>query len=287
MSTLLCDSHGIGYRAHHSTGALDSGIAFGFLTAVLQLAERYKTNQYVFCWDGPGSLRKKLFPAYKISRDIKTQEEVAERKLIHAQFNALRKHILPKLGFCNHFQQNGFEADDLVASAIINNPAKSFVIVSSDHDLFQLLQYHNCKGQHMLSNGKLMTSTSFMAEYRIPTRNWATVKAIAGCPGDGVIGVPGVGEPTAIKFLLNEMPTTSKKWQFISAEENMRLIHRNYKLVRLPFPGVKPLTIGKDSFDEKSVQETFSDLGFSSFVAGEQRERWNQFCRGEFVRGGV
>jgi 5'-3' exonuclease len=281
MSTLLCDSHGIGYRAHHSTGALDSGIAFGFLTAVLQLAERYKTNQYVFCWDGPGSLRKKLFPAYKISRDIKTQEEVAERKLIHAQFNALREHILPKLGFCNHHQQEGFEADDLIASAIINNPAKSFVVVSSDHDLFQLLQYHNCKGQHLLSNGKLTTASTFMAEYRIPARDWATVKAIAGCPGDGVIGVPGVGEMTAIKYLLNELPDKNKKFKAIMT--GTTVINRNYKLVRLPYSGVKPLSIGKDSFDEETVQEVFGDLGFNSLMAGEQKRRWDKFCRGEFL----
>lgn len=279
MITLLIDSHGVGYRAHHSTGSLDSGIAFGFLTTVLQLAEKYRTNQFVFVWDGPGSLRKKLFPAYKISRDVKTQEEVAERMMIHTQFDSLREHILPKLGFCNHFQQGGYEADDLIASAIINNPAKSFVVTSSDHDLFQLLQYHNCKGQHLLLSGKLMTSSSFLAEYRIPARDWATVKAIAGCPGDGVVGVPGVGELTAIKYLLEE--TKGKKMRLIA--DSYDVIHRNYKLVRLPFPGVKPLTIRKDSFDEKVVQEVFGDLGFNSLVAGEQKRRWGCFCRGEFV----
>jgi 5'-3' exonuclease len=283
MITLLIDSHSVGYRAHHSTGSLDSGIAFGFLTTVLQLAERYKTNQLVFCWDGPGSLRKKLFPAYKISRDVKTQEEVTERMMIHTQFNALREHILPKLGFCNHAIQYGMEADDLVASAIINNPAKSFVIVSSDHDLFQLLQHHNCKGQHLLSSGKLMTSSSFMAEYRIPARDWAAVKAIAGCPGDGVIGVPGVGEITAIRYLLDELPE-GKKSKAIEMDTN-NIINRNYKLVRLPYPGVKPLTIGKDSFDEETVQEVFGDLGFNSLVAGEQKRRWDKFCSGGPVRG--
>jgi len=276
--TLLVDSHGVGYRSYHSTGSLDSGIAYGFLTTVLQLAERYKTNQFVFTWDGPGSLRKKLFPAYKISRDVKTQEEVAERMMIHTQFDALREHILPKLGFCNHWQQSGYEADDLVASAIINNPTKSFVIVSSDHDLFQLLQYHNCKGQHLLSNGKLMTSSSFMAKYRLPARDWATVKAIAGCPGDGVIGVRGVGELTAIKYLLGELAGGCKERLIETGD--VHIISRNYKLVRLPYPGVKPLTIGKDSFDEENVQEVFSDLGFNSFTTGEQRRRWGQFCSG-------
>jgi len=282
MITLLVDSHSLGYRAHHSTGSLDSGIAFGVLTTILQLAERYHTNQLVFAWDGPGSLRKKLFPAYKEFREVKTQEEVAERIKIHTQFNALREHILPKIGFCNHLQCGGYEADDLLAKVVIDNPAKPFVVVSSDHDLFQLLQYHNCKGQHLLSNGKLMTASASMAEYRIPARDWATVKAIAGCPGDGVPGVPGVGEKTAIKGLLVELPFTGKKWK--SIDESSSIIRRNYKLVRLPFPGLKPLTIGKDSFDEETVQQVFSDLGFNSFGTGEQKRRWDRFCRGE-LRG--
>jgi len=284
MISLLCDSHGIGYRAHHSTGSLDSGIAFGFLTTILQLAERYRTNQLIFCWDGPGSLRKKLFPAYKMARDTKTPEEKADRVKIHTQFDSLRKEILPALGFANHHQQSGYEADDLIASIIIGNPTRQFVVVSSDHDLFQLLQYHNCKGQHLLSSGKLMTASAFMTEYRIPARDWATVKAIAGCAGDGVTGVTGVGETTAIKFLLNEMPTTSKKWLFISESANMRLIHNNYKLVRLPFPGVKKTEIKEDSFDEETMGQVFSDLGMDSFWSATQAARWQRFCQRDFER---
>jgi DNA polymerase-1 len=285
MTTLLIDSHGVGYRAHHSTGSLDSGIAFGFLTTVLQLAERYRTNQLVFCWDGPGSLRKKLFPAYKVSRDVKTQEEVAERMMIHTQFNALHEHILPKMGFGHHFQEVGYEADDLLAKLVIDNPAKPFVVVSSDHDLFQLLQYHNCKGQRLLTTGKMMTASAFMAEYRIPARDWATVKAIAGCPGDGVIGIYGVGEKTAIKYIVDELTNGKKKRLIEDVELSGRTLRMNYQLVRLPFPGLRPLTIGKDSFDEENVQQVFSDLGFGSFGTGEQKRRWDRFCRGTFLRG--
>jgi len=128
-----------------------------------------------------------------------------------------------------------------------------------------------------------MTSSSFMAEYRIPARDWATVKAIAGCPGDGVIGVRGVGELTAIKYLLGELAGGCKERLIETGD--LYIIPRNYKLVRLPYPGVKPLTIGKDSFDEETVQEVFGDLGFNSLVAGEQKRRWDKFCRGEFLRG--
>jgi 5'-3' exonuclease len=279
MINLLIDSHSVGYRAHHSTGSLDAGIAFGFLITILQLAERYRTNQLVFCWDGPGSLRKKLFPAYKESREVKTQEEVAERMMIRTQFNTLHEHILPKIGFSNHLQCSGYEADDLIAKVVIDNPAKFFVVVSSDHDLFQLLRFSNCKEQFQLSIGHSINASQFYVKYRIPARDWTTVKAIAGCLGDGVPGIPGVGEKTAIKYLLGELPENKK---FKTIMNGTTIISRNYKLVHLPYPGIKSLTIKKDLFNETIVQQVFSDLGFVSFLSGQMRSRWCSFCTGSF-----
>jgi len=283
MITLLIDSAGVGYRAFHSLGSLShegsaTGIAFGFLSLILDLSEQYKTNKLVFCWDSPGSVRKRWFPEYKMSRDTKTPEEKAERVEIHAQFDALRQEILPAIGFSNNPFQLGYEADDLIASIVIDNPIKSFVVVSSDHDLYQLLQYHNCKTQHRLS-GKEMTASKFMAEYRVPAREWSMVKAIAGCNGDGVPGIPGVGELTAIKYLLCEI-NQGKKYRDI--EDNPSTIRRNYKLVHLPFPGVKKIELEKDYVAEETMFSVFSDLGFSSFLSGEQKQRWEQFIEGEW-----
>jgi DNA polymerase-1 len=283
MLTLLIDSAGVGYRAFHSLGGLShegiaTGVAFGFLSLILDLSEKYKTNQLIFCWDSPGSVRKQWFPEYKMSRDTKTPEEKVERAQIHAQFDALRQEILPAIGFSNNPFQLGYEADDLIASIIIDNPTKSFVVVSSDHDLYQLLQYHNCKAQHRLS-GKEMTASKFMEEYRLPAREWATVKAIAGCDGDGVPGIPGVGELTAIKYLLDELNEGKKKE---SIEGSPTIIRRNYKLVHLPFPGVEKIKLEEDRVAEETMFSVFSDLGFESFMYGEQERRWEQFCKGEW-----
>jgi DNA polymerase-1 len=280
--TLLIDSHGLGYRVHHSLGALDGGIAFGFLSTILRLAERYSTNQFLFCWEGGGSLRKEESPEYKASRVDKTPEEQAMRKAIHEQFNALRDDVLPSLGFSNHFAQHGYEADDLIASLVMQNPHKPFIVVSSDNDLFQLLQFSNCKAQHLLSTDRALTASQFMVEHRVPARRWPLVKAMAGCHGDGVKGVPGVAEKTAVKYIIGELGPNSRKSQELA--QSQALIYFNYKLVRLPFPGVAPMKTRKDTFDENDMLQTFSDLGFDSFISPKQSTRWRQFCRGEFAR---
>lgn len=275
---MLIDSHALGYRAHYSTGSLDSGIAFGFLTAILNLGEQYRSNRFVFCWDGGGSVRKKILPSYKASRVDRTDEEKQKRKAIHTQFNVLRDDILPACGFSNHPIQYGYEADDIIAQLIISYPSQSFMIVSSDHDLFQLLQYHNCRGIQPLATGsRCMTSGRFQAAHGVPARDWSTVLSIAGCPGDGVKGVPGVGEKTAIKYMHGDLKSNRV---FSTIVKSGRLIYQNYQLVRLPFPGGAPVELKEDKFHENVMLQTFEDLGFNSFLSEKQAARWRQFCRG-------
>jgi DNA polymerase-1 len=285
MIFLVIDCHGLGYRAYHSLGGLShdgtaTGVAFGFLSTILRLGERYKTNKILFCWDGGDSVRRKIYPAYKIGCKTvsKTPEEQKELKAIHAQFDSLRDTVLPALGFKNLLIQTGYEADDIIAYLIAKNVCQG-IVVSSDHDLYQLLQYPNCRGQHMLSTDRLTTANSFHGEYRITAREWAMVKAIAGCGGDGVPGIPGVAEKTAIRYILDELPDGKKKRDI---DSNFKLIQRNWKLVRLPIHGVNDIQVKEDDLDEENILQIFSDLGFSSFTSDKQAERWRTFCRGIF-----
>lgn len=285
MIYLIIDCHGLGYRAYHSLGGLShdgtaTGISFGFLSTILCLGERYKTNRFLFCWDGGDSVRRKIYPEYKAGRKTinKTSEEQKELATIHAQFNSLRNIVLPELGFNNQFIQKGYEADDIIAYLIAKMACQA-IVVSSDHDLYQLLQYPNCRGQHMLSTNKLMTSTDFHREYRITAREWAMVKAIAGCGGDGVPSVPGVAEKTAIKYILDELPNGKKKRDI---DENFKLIHRNWRLVHLPIHGVSAVQIKKDVLDKECFLQICNDLGFTSFTSDKQAKRWETFCLGSF-----
>ena len=259
--------------------ALTDGVSFGFLSSVLVLGERFKTNKFVFCWDGGSGKRKGVFKDYKLSRAAKTEEETKQRAELYAQFRALQHEVLPSLGFQNQIHQFNLEADDVIAQAIKDHQSQQFGIVSSDKDLLQLLRFKNCKFQHQPSSGKEVTAFSFLKEYRIPAREWAMVKAIAGCPTDGVPGIKGVGEKTAIKYILDELPDCQKRW---AISESLELIQRNYRLVALPFKGTKQTQIKEDSLDARVVNQVFSDLGYESFGTGKQAERWGRFIRGEF-----
>jgi hypothetical protein len=124
-----------------------------------------------------------------------------------------------------------------------------------------------------------MTADSFHGEYRITAREWAMVKAIAGCGGDGVPGIPGVAEKTAISYILDELPNGKKKRDI---DDNFKLIQRNWKLVHLPIHGVKDFMIKADTLSGYDFIQTFDDLGFTSFTSDKQEIRWRQFCEGIF-----
>lgn len=285
MITILIDSHALAYRAFYTTGSLShgdrvTGIPFGYFTTLLDLSERFKTNQFAFLWDGIGSRRRSVYKEYKASRwEGKTEEELAERKKIHAQIDALRDDILPACGFKNIFKQDGFEADDLMAKIVddegLRVHKRQFVGVSGDHDLFQLLRFPNFK-LYTPNDKKLWDASTFSLEFGIPAREWVAVKSIAGCPGDGVPGVPGVAEKSAIAFIKDELKPESVKARAI--ESAGEIISRNHKLVRLPFPGTGAMKMEEQHWeDTKILLETFKDLGFESFLTDKSRKRWDSF----------
>ena len=103
--------------------------------------------------------------------------------------------------------------------------------MSTDNDLFQLLR----DNVSMLINNKkpLYTKAKFEQEHQISVHQWSAVKAISGCDSDGIIGVKGVGEKTAIKYLCYELNKTSKAYKEI--EGNPELVALNFNLTHLPF----------------------------------------------------
>ena len=160
-----------------------------------------------------------------------TDEEKEFREDLHKQLTKLRQIELLKIGFRNVFWQQGFEADDLIAS-VCKDKKQDFIVVSSDQDMFQLLSKH-VEIYNPMSK-KFITKSSFTDKYGVKPKEWATVKAIAGCSSDGVPGVSGVGEKTAIKFMNGDLKQTTKA--FVSIANSTDLIERNLKLVKLPLP---------------------------------------------------
>jgi len=276
---IIIDANNIGYAMFHAMGP--DKIAFGFLKQIVALSKTFETNRFIFCWDSKHSYRKTLYPAYKSNRrkDLDPFQQ-SQLKLAFQQFNKLREEILPALGFQNVFMQDGYEADDLIAWITYRCPDQT-TIVSSDHDLWQLLTDDKFNPVQIYTVAKKKTFT--VAGFRLgceglePTE-WATVKAMAGCSGDNVAGIVGVGELTAIRYLTGLLPDGKIKKK-IDTPESKELITRNLPLVFLPFGGEAPIQISldeKEVFSKEGLKRVFRELGFMSFLKGDV-EQWGQF----------
>ena len=258
-------SQGLSYKGKKTE------IIFGFLRHINELARHFETKKFIFCFDSRSSLRKTIYPEYKANRHTnETPEDIELNKVAYQQFNEIKDIVLPKLGFKNIFHKEGYESDDIIASIVKNNQDK-FIVVASDSDLFQLLDYCTL---YNISKKSLTTKTLFEREYCISPDKWHLVKMIAGCSTDNVPGISGIGEKTAIKYL-NGILKTGAKAKAIESMEMSDLFKRNLELIALPFDRTG---IFKITFEEKFMEKDFiticENYGFESFLSQKYLQSW-------------
>lgn len=274
MKTLIIiDSNQICYTAFYKTGNLffkerPTGIIYGFLTELLKIGQQFKNEKYniVFAWDSNRNWRKKHYTPYKRGREKKRKE--SGLKQIHFdQFNELRTDILPDIGFKNNFVVPGFEADDIIGKICLQNQVRKKIIVSSDNDLYQLLDIETSMYKPVAK--KLYTVDNLFKEFGISkASNWIKVKAIAGCSTDKVKGTKGVGEKTAISFLTKKLNPNSKAYANITSKMGQRRYRRNLSLVTVPYPEkeLKEFKIRKNKLSYDAFYSVCAELGFRSII---------------------
>jgi len=275
---LLLDANNLLRRAWYALKRMDNDRAdsmlFGFFRDVQTLRRHFGTDLVACAFDSDSSKRKELLADYKIGRQEKynalTPAEQAEEDQRRSKTKFLRKRLLPQLGIPAWFSE-GYEADDLIAAAVkhVGNEGLDFVVVSTDQDLYQLLSERVqiwSPGMGTLKPGRLITAKVFADEYGLEPRQWAKVKAIAGCVSDDVPGIRGVGEVKAIQYLKREMPRHHKAYQEI--KNNREFLNENLKLVKLPLQGCPAFSLTWYQFDTSLWNTTMKGLEFSSLVEG-------------------
>lgn len=245
-------------------------VIFGFVKQLLSLSERFEADQIAFCWDSKQNKRKEIYPEYKTNRHKDLSEEEQEGiSIIFPQFEEI-KLMLPELGFSNVFELNGYESDDIIARLVLDKYDKETVVISSDEDLFQLLDHCSI---YSISKKQTMTKDVFQRHYRIEPKEWVDVKAIAGCKSDYVKGVKGVGEKKAIDYIKGSL---NKGMAFLSIQNSKEVIDRNYRLVRLPFEGTPAPRIRSNHLSLSEFKIHCKGYGFDSICNEETWSRWGR-----------
>lgn len=267
---LVVDCNAVCYSAYYSMGHLakkdgrETGVIYGFFSQLQYVCRSQQIAHIVFCWDSRQSLRKKLCPTYKNNRKKEPDSDLVQFGF--SQFDELRDNILPGLGFVNSFQKTGFEADDLIASVCrfpVPQEGQQYIILSSDNDLYQLLTPQ--VSMFKLKDRTLYTKWDFVAEFKIDPTFWSWVKAAAGCSGDNVVGISGIGPVKACQYINDYSGIRHHK--VIDSTSSKEIIERNLPLVALPFEGTPKLTLDWETLPSYSAwMELCERLEFESFL---------------------
>lgn len=286
MKLLILDCNYLCHTVLHTMPAFTyndncTQIIFGFIKRVMSLADKFKSDNIAFTWDSKSSIRKAIYPKYKEVRleyyRKATEEEKQLKRLAYLQFDDIRDSILTKLGFSNVFIQDGYEADDLIASIVKSNPDEQITVVTTDKDMYQIIT-DNCRMFSPASN-ILFTKKLFESMYGCEPKLWGEAKAIAGCSTDNVEGVKGVGEKTAIKYLLGKMNEKSKTFKEIESLRDLIILNR--ELVILPMHGTDEIEINRKNNLSRSKFVSFcEEYGFKSLLNQKTLDKWDSIIAG-------
>ena len=173
-----------------------SGLTHGFLMKLVQLKRDYD-GQVIVVWDAGIKRRRIISRDYKLAR----RESGKEWKDKKAFFES--KHQLVKfLNLIGVYQARkpGDEGDDVLYTLAKRMDGNS-LIVSNDHDMYQAISPSVYQLITKRGEDKLMSAVRFERLHGVTPQQYTFAMALAGCSGDGVKGIPGVGMKTAIKFI--------------------------------------------------------------------------------------
>ncbi len=195
----VIDLSGYVFRAYHAVAPLSSPsgepthATFGTVNMLAKLIETRKPTLLAAAMDSrEPSFRKQIAPDYKANRPPPPED-------LSLQMNRCRE-IVEAHGI-TIWQQDGVEADDLIATAVRRARARDIpvVIVSADKDLMQLVTPQVVQWDP--ARDKVYGPQEVEAKFGVSPDRLRDLLALTGDTSDNVKGVPSIGPKTAAKLL--------------------------------------------------------------------------------------
>jgi len=255
----------------------------GFFNNMTRLITRTRPEHCFVIWESGGSKRKRdLYKGYKQgSRPQKLNRYYDDIPDTMENRNYQIVSLIKLLSFCPITQlyiQDG-EADDVIGYLCrYKFKSKKKIIVSSDHDYYQLVGDDTIIWSPTLKS--FVNSKTVIERYGVHPTNFCLAKSIVGDKSDNIPGVPRVGFKSLSKeygaILLaedvsgdayqqiikknSEMLERSKKIIFKNIDDNNDLIRRNYKLVNLDVQNLTQYQLQKINHNLENLSCTWNNI---------------------------
>lgn len=205
---MLMDGHALVHRAWHAisvrqhfsvsrTGE-DVTAVYGFANSFLKAIQDWKPTHCAIAFDlAAPTFRHQQFKEYKAQRPASPPELAPQFDRIRQLMNAFRIPI---------YEMEGYEADDVLGTLARAAQERGIetIILTGDTDTLQLVSpLVRVALQYRIQEMKVFDEAEVKARYGgLSPSQQIDLKALKGDPSDNIPGVPGVGEKTAIKLLL-------------------------------------------------------------------------------------
>ncbi|AEX46336.1 DNA polymerase I [Corynebacterium diphtheriae] len=203
---MLIDGHSMAFRAFYAlpaenfstSGGQATNAVYGFLSMLSSLLVEEKPTHVAVAFDvGRQTFRTEIFPEYKAQREAAPPEFKGQVEII--------KEVLETLGITTLEKEN-FEADDIIATLATAAGPLGFdtYIVTGDRDSFQLVNesttvLYPMRGVSVLHR---FTPEAVEEKYGLTPIQYPDFAALRGDPSDNLPNIPGVGEKTATKWIV-------------------------------------------------------------------------------------
>ena len=201
---LILDGHSMAFRAFYAlpvenfatSAGQPTNAIYGFASMLINLIRDEKPTHIATAFDvSRKTFRSEKFPEYKANRAATPEEFRSQVSYINELLDAF---AIP------HFELEGFEADDVIATFVKHfSDEAEIYICSGDRDSFQLVSdqvtvLYPKKGVTELAR---MTPSAVLEKYGLTPKQYPDFAALRGDPSDNLPSIPGVGEKTATKWI--------------------------------------------------------------------------------------
>ena len=198
----LIDATAFCYRAFYALSGLSTSTGqqtnavYGFINILNKILKEQKPDYLVCCFDiSRDTFRLKKLAQYKMQRPPMPDGLISQIPIIKEVVSAYGIPI---------FEKKGFEADDIIASLAREAAAKSIAvtIVSSDKDILQLVGKRISVFSPYKNSGILYDAAKVKERFGVSPERVVDIIALMGDAADNIPGVPGIGDKTAQKLIL-------------------------------------------------------------------------------------
>lgn len=280
---VLIDGHSILNRAFYGIPALSNAeglptnAVYGFLNILFKILDEEQPQYLAVAFDLKApTFRHAMFEAYKGTRKPMPRELHEQVPVIKQVLQAMNVYII---------EMEGYEADDLIGtmSRLGEEAGMEVSVISGDRDLLQLatskVKIRIPKTKRSGTKIEDYLEQQVVERYQVTPTQFVELKALMGDASDNIPGVPGVGEKTATKLIvqyhsvdgvyehLDEMKNSKVK---TSLEENQELALLSRKLAAIctecPID-FKPEQALINDFYTQEAYELYQKLEFKNMLS--------------------